>query len=169
MTGYRSLELQPLTRLAFRPFGEVIETRDRASYPINGGTTDRFHDLAPVDVQTGGGRALINIFRARPALKPPIIRMLERHPLGSQAFMPLSARPYLVVVAESGSPLRPETMRAFLAAPDQGVSYARGTWHHPLLALEAESDFLVIDRGGRGDNCEEIALPESAIRQLISS
>lgn len=168
MTGYRPLEILPLTRLAFRPFGEVIETRDRASYPINGGSTDRFHDLAPVDVEAGGGRALINIFRARPVLEPPLIRMLERHPLGSQAFVPLSARPYLVVVAEPGTPLDPETMRAFLAAPDQGVSYARGTWHHPLLALEAESDFLVVDRGGPGHNCDEVALDDSAIRQLIA-
>ncbi|MEZ4267912.1 MAG: ureidoglycolate lyase [Myxococcota bacterium] len=168
MTDYRPLEIVPLTREAFRPFGEVIETHGRASYPINGGTTDRFHDLAPVDVQTGGGRALINIFRARPVLEPPIIRMLERHPLGSQAFVPLSRRPYLVVVAEPGSPLDPETMRAFLAGPSQGVSYARGTWHHPLLALEAESEFLVVDRGGPGDNCDEVELAESAIRQLVA-
>ncbi len=169
MTGYPTLALEPLTRLAFRPFGEVIEARGRTSYAINGGTTDRFHDLAPVDVQAGGGRALISIFRARPVLEPPIIRMLERHPLGSQAFVPLSGRPYLVVVAQPGSPLDPETLRAFLAGADQGVSYARGTWHHPLLALEAESDFLVIDRGGPGDNCDEVELPETAIRQLSPS
>lgn len=167
MSRPRPLAVEPLTRAAFRPFGEVIETRDRASYPINGGTTDRFHDLAPVDVHAAGGHALISIFRARPSIATPSIMMLERHPLGSQAFIPLSARPYLVVVAEPGTPLVPDTMRAFLAGPDQGVSYARGTWHHPLLALGAESDFLVIDRGGPGDNCDEVALDDASIRQLL--
>lgn len=166
MTTPRLLAVEPLTRAAFLPFGEVIETEGRASYPINGGTTDRFHDLAPVDVQASSGHALINIFRARPVVEPVTIRLLERHPLGSQAFVPLSGRPYLVVVAAPGDPLDPQTMRAFLASARQGVSYSRGTWHHPLLALDAESDFLVIDRGGPGANCDEVHLPDAAIRQL---
>ena len=86
--------------------------------------------------------------------------MLERHPLGSQAFLPLGERPYLVVVAPPGAPPSPASVRAFLAAPGQGVNYAPGVWHHPLLALDAVSDFWVIDRAGPGDNCEEITLAE---------
>ncbi len=80
--------------------------------------------------------------------------MLERHPLGSQAFMPLEGRPYLVVVARRGDG-RPGEPVAFMASGAQGVSYARGTWHHPLVALGERSDFLVVDRGGSGVNLAE--------------
>lgn len=153
-----SLLARPLTAEAFRPFGEVIEPDNAAEIRlINGGTTTRFHDIAPVDVSAGGGRALISLFRGKPFAAPIEIAMLERHPLGSQAFVPLTERPYLVVVApdEGG---RPGPPLAFLATGGLGVSYHRGTWHHPLLALEAVSDFLVVDRGGPGDNLEEAFL-----------
>ena len=80
---------------------------------------------------------------------------MERHPLGSQAFMPLSGHPYVVVVAPAGD-FNASLLRAFLASPQQGVNYARGTWHHYCLGLSAVNDFLVLDRGGEGDNCDEI-------------
>ncbi|EAU39947.1 ureidoglycolate hydrolase protein [Fulvimarina pelagi HTCC2506] len=149
------LKTTPLSADAFRPFGEVIETDNASEIRlINKGTTTRFHDIAPVDVSAEGGHPLISIFRGKPFDFPIRIEMMERHPLGSQAFMPLSARPYLIVVAhdESGAPGEPV---AFLAAPGQGISYHRNVWHHPLLALEEVSDFLVVDRGGKGDNLEE--------------
>ena len=151
----KSLTLQPLTADAFRPFGEVIETDNASEIRlINKGTTTRYHDIAPVDVATEGGHALISIFRGKPFAFPVTIAMMERHPLGSQAFMPLSGRPYLVVVAadDAGKPGEPT---AFLAAPHQGVSYHRNVWHHPLLSLQDVSDFLVVDRGGDGDNLQE--------------
>ncbi|MER0236978.1 ureidoglycolate lyase [Fulvimarina sp. MAC8] len=151
----RSLTPIPLTADAFRSFGEVIETDNASEIRlINKGTTTRFHDIAPVDVAAEGGHTLISIFRGKPFDFPVKIVMMERHPLGSQAFMPLSERPYLVVVApdESGKPGEPV---AFLAAPGQGVSYHRNVWHHPLLSLQDVSDFLVVDRGGEGENLEE--------------
>ena len=86
--------------------------------------------------------------------------MMERHPLGSQAFVPLSDAPYLIVVAPAGD-LDPAKLRAFSTRGWQGVNYARGVWHHPLLALERVSDFLVVDRGGEGPNCDEAALPQT--------
>ncbi|MEN3794010.1 ureidoglycolate lyase [Fulvimarina sp. MAC3] len=150
-----NLRTTPLDADAFRPFGEVIETDNASEIRlINKGTTTRFHDIAPVDVAAGGGHPLISIFRGKPFDFPVTIEMMERHPLGSQAFMPLSARPYLVVVApdEGGKPGEPVV---FLAAPDQGVSYHPNVWHHPLLSLEDVSDFLVVDRGGEGRNLEE--------------
>jgi len=157
----RTLTIEPLTREAFRPFGDVIETAGAEHYPINGGTTTRFHDLAKVQLLGDDARALINVFRGQP-MKPPLtLTTLERHPLGSQAFIPLQGRPYLVVVAEPGDALDPATLKAFLAQGNQGVNYHAGTWHHYLLSLEAESDFLVVDRGGGGDNCEERRLGES--------
>lgn len=155
-----SLELRPapLTRDAFAAFGDVIDTGGAASYPINEGTAERFHDLAEVDVDEAGGRALISIFRGRPRDYPFEIRMMERHPIASQAFIPLDRRPYLVVVAAIGTAPPAAALRAFLATGGQGVNYHRGVWHHPLLTLQEESDFLVIDRGGEGDNLDEARL-----------
>lgn len=149
------LKPEPLTRAAFAPFGDVIEMRGAEHYPINEGTAERFHDLAAVDVAEAGGRALISIFRGQPRDLPLAIRMMERHPLGSQAFIPLGTNPWLTVVAPAGDPPNPSDLRAFLAAAGQGVNYHRGAWHHPLIALESASDFLVIDRGGPGANCDE--------------
>ncbi|MCC8393981.1 ureidoglycolate lyase [Paraburkholderia sp. MMS20-SJTR3] len=151
------LQVERLTRAAFAPFGEVIELDGARHFPINGGTTERFHDLARVDVTDGGGRTLINLFRAQPRALPVEIALMERHPLGSQAFIPLQAGRYLVVVAPAGE-FDPAHMRAFWTDAWQGVNYAKGVWHHPLLALDRVSDFVVVDRGGEGPNCDELQL-----------
>ncbi len=158
---HRNLRIEPLTAKAFRPFGDVIEANQQAfHFPINNGRTERYHDLARVDVATGGGHAIVNIFRGQPCLLPMRLLLLERHPLGSQAFMPLSPQPFLVVVAQAAPEPDLVRMRCFQAAPGQGVNYALGTWHHPLLALHAVSDFLVVDRGGGADeaHCDEYNL-----------
>jgi len=155
----RLLEIEPLTREAFAPFGDVIELDGARHFPINAGTTERYHDLAQIDVGDADGRALVNVFRAQPFRLPIEIRMMERHPLGSQAFIPIGDAPYLVVVAPRGA-LDAGALRAFVTRGWQGVNYAKGVWHHPLLALEGCSDFIVIDRGGPGDNCEEVQLSE---------
>lgn len=154
----RVLIVKPLDAHAFGPFGEVIAPEAAArSFPINEGRCTRFHDLATVDCASQEGRAGISLFRADPQGLPITLAMLERHPLGSQTFVPLSRTPYLVVVSES-----PDTMpQAFLVCGGQGVSYRRGTWHHPLLALDVVSDFLVVDRIGSGDNCETAELAQS--------
>jgi ureidoglycolate lyase len=153
------LDVEPLTRAAFAPFGDVIETEGAMHYPINEGTAERFHDLARIDVGNRGGRAVVSIFIGQPRPRPVTIRMMERHPLGSQAFIPLQSQQYLVVVGEGEAPL-PRSLRAFLAKGSQGVNYHRNVWHHPLLVLERESRFLVIDRSGDGENLEEATLSE---------
>ncbi|WAP69707.1 ureidoglycolate lyase [Jiella pelagia] len=148
---------RPLTKADFAPFGEVLEMAGARSFVINDGMATRFHDLARVDVAAGGGRPAISIFKAQPATLPLDIAMFERHPLASQAFYPLSGRSWLVVVASDDAG-RPGEIEAFLASGTQGVNYARGVWHHPLLALGEISDFLVVDRVGNGDNLEETRL-----------
>lgn len=149
------LAVAALTRDAFARFGDVIEAAGAETiYLINEGTAQRFHDLARIDTDAEGGRTIVSVFRAQPRVLPFAIRMLERHPLGSQGFMPLGPHPYLVVVSEG-----PDSVPcAFLAHPGQGINLHRGVWHHPLLALDATSDFLVIDRGGAGANCDEVEL-----------
>lgn len=153
----RRLRVEELTPEAFAPFGEVIAPgAAREVWSINAGSARRFHALARAEALGEGGEIGISLFRAEPRALPIAIAMLERHPLGSQAFVPLGPRPWLVVVAAS-----PEaTPRAFLARGGAGVNYRRGTWHHTLLALEATSDFLVVDRIGPGQNCDEAALAE---------
>jgi ureidoglycolate lyase len=155
----KTLSVEPLTRQGFEPFGDVIELEGARHFPINEGTTERFHDLACIDVDDEEGRPLVNLFRGQPRTSPIEIRMMERHPLGSQAFIPLTETPYLVVVAPAG-PLDAARLRVFITQGWQGVNYAKGVWHHPLLALERVSDFIVIDRGGEGTNCDEAWLDD---------
>jgi ureidoglycolate lyase len=160
------LIIEPLSSEAFKPFGDVIEASDAARhFPINDGYAERYHDLARVDVASGGGHTLINIFRAKPRRLPFELQLLERHPLGSQAFVPLSPLSYLVVVAPVAEEPDLQVLRCFRAAPSQGVNYARGTWHHPLIALHAVCDFLVVDRGGAADdaNCDVYPLTGSSL------
>ncbi|MDQ8022035.1 MAG: ureidoglycolate lyase [Moraxellaceae bacterium] len=158
-----TLTVEPLTREAFAPFGDVIEASDAVRhFPINAGNTERFHDLATLDPGEGG-RVIVSIFRGLPRALPFFVVMMERHPRGSQAFVPLSGLPYLVVVAPAGEPPTARDLRCFLAQPGQGVNYATGTWHHPLLALDDVSDFLVLDRAGEGPNCDEVVLDPIAV------
>jgi ureidoglycolate lyase len=159
----RELTPEPLTAAAFAPFGSVIEASDAAvKLDINQGHAVRYDRLADIDVADGGGTPIVSLFRARP-LAELVLKTFERHPLGSQTFMPLSARPYLVAVAPAGE-FDPAAIRLFRAEGHQGVHYRKGVWHHFLLVLD-ESDFLVADRVGPGDNCEEVELaPGEAIR-----
>ena len=156
----KRLAIEALTAERFAPFGEVISADAAARhFPINGGTTERYHDLANLDAGSDG-KLIVSILRGQPRELPFAVTMLERHPLGSQAFVPLGQQPYLVVVAPTGEAPEPDALRAFFAQPGQGVNYAKGVWHHPLLALNEISDFLVIDRSGPGNNCDEITLAE---------
>lgn len=149
---------EPLTAAAFAPFGELIAVdAAKRHFSINGGNTERYHDLAEL-VPGPDGKLIVSIFRGLPRQLPFAIEMMERHPLGSQAFVPLTAQPYLVVVARPGPAPGPDDLRAFLARPGEGVNYAPGTWHHPLLALNEICDFLVVDRSGPGNNCDEVRI-----------
>lgn len=155
----RLLVPEPLTAAAFAAFGDVIEARDRPFHLINEGTCRRYDDVARMDVLAGHGQPCVSLFVAEPRSLPLQIRMMERHPLSSQAFIPLEARPYLAVVAENTEEGVPGTLRAFFCSAEQGINYARNTWHHPLIALSLPSRFLVLDRQGPGPDCEEFALP----------
>ena len=157
------LPIALLTRAAFAPFGDVIESEGRDHYPINAGMAQRYHDLAEVDVIAGGGRPLISLLKAKPVALPLLLRLMERHPLSSQAFIPLSAVPFLIVVAPASRTLDLARLKAFRSNGRQGINYRRGTWHHPLLALDSVSDFLIVDRGGEGDNCDEIDISDRNI------
>ena len=160
--GLATMRIEKLTREAFAPFGDVITLDGAQHYPINDGMTERFHDLASVDVSDQTGKPLISLFRSKPRVLPFEVKAMERHPLGSQAFFPLSKLPYLVIVAAPGK-FDERSLRLFLARQGEGINYAKGAWHHGLFALYAESDFIVVDRGGPGVNCDEVFLTQSIV------
>ncbi|GGX45780.1 ureidoglycolate lyase [Saccharospirillum salsuginis] len=160
MTMQINLQPQPLTRDNFKAFGDVIETADRDYFMINDGNTRRYHRLAEVDTGPADGKPIINIFRSGAYDYPFRIRMLERHPHGSQAFIPLHGEPFLIVVAPRADRPDPNAIQAFIARGDQGVNYHRATWHHPVLALKDQDEFLVVDRAGDLPNCDEHFFPE---------
>jgi ureidoglycolate lyase len=150
----KMINIRPLTREAFAPFGDVLETDGAPSFPINAGKCVRYHDLAKVETTGKKARPMISLLRGEPYPLPLELNMVERHPLGSQAFIPLSEHPFLVVVAEEtadgpGQPI------AFKTAPGQGVNIGRNVWHGILTPLEGISEFAVVDRGGEGINLEE--------------
>ncbi|MEM6619296.1 MAG: ureidoglycolate lyase [Pseudomonadota bacterium] len=146
------LAATPLTAKAFAPFGQVIAPGEGAGRAINRGAAVRYDDLAAPEVVAG--RVGISVFVGDPVTWPVPVPMLERHPLGSQSFLPMGSGQFLVVVAQDagGIPGRPQ---AYLAGPGQGVHYPRGLWHGVLMPLDGPMDFAVLDRIGPGDNLEE--------------
>ena len=158
----RTLRIRPLTGAAFAEFGDVIETEGAQSFLINEGTTRRYNALTELDISDQSGRAILSVFEAERRAFPFQIKMMERHPLGSQAFFPLDNWTWLAVVARGEVPT-PESCEAFVATGRQGVQYAKGVWHHPLIAIEDGHQFLVADRIGDGENLEEVFFEKSAL------
>ena len=145
----RHIPTEPLTAEAFAPYGDVLEATGDFRL-INEGWCQRHHDRARLDFGAEG-RGGISMFRARPRALPYSFDLIERHPLGSQAFIPLGLDPFLVIVADSPE-ARP---RAFLTAPGQAINLCRGTWHGVLTPLAEPGVFAVIDRIAEGANLEE--------------
>lgn len=151
-----TLSARPLTPEVFAPFGDVIDCRVCSrSFLINGGRTRRYHALADIEVLGEGARPVISIFVSEPVRIPLFVGCLERHPLGSQAFVPMHDERFLIVVAPPGDNIDPTSVQAFITDGRQGVNYRAGTWHAVHSVLEREGEFLVIDRDGPGNNCDE--------------
>lgn len=142
----------PLTAEAFAPFGDLLALRDQPDKMINQDMCGRHHDLAQMDFTDG--RAGISLFDAVPRSLPYRFNLVERHPAGSQAFIPMSMTPFLVIVApdQNGTPGEP---LAFVTARGQGINFHRNTWHGVLTPLHAPGLFAVIDRIGDGANLQE--------------
>lgn len=155
-----TLTPQPLTRERFAPYGDVIEAVSGRKTTMNASRFERFDDLCNVDMNDDG-RVAVSIARCRIATELPYrIEMVERHPLGSQAFVPLSRSRIIVVVAPPEESVDAADLRAFMSNGRQGVNYRRGTWHMPLISFESGQEFLVIDRAAGEANCDEHDLEE---------
>lgn len=150
----------PLTVNAFAPFGDVVQSSELGDSVMNDARFERFDDLVGLDIVTDpAGRASVSIAQCNvPSTLPYRVEMMERHPLGSQAFIPLQEFDFVVVVAPPGERLDEGAIRAFRSNGRQGINYRRGTWHMPLIALARGQKFLVIDRIGEGNNCEQVNL-----------
>ena len=148
----RVVVIEPMDKAVFAAFGDVLDTSGAADKIINQGLCGRFHDRATLDFAQG--RAGISLFKAEPRQLPLTLDMMERHPDGSQAFIPMSLDGFLVIVAsdDGGKPGHP---RAFQTMPGQAVNFHRGTWHGVLTPLSAPGLFAVVDRIGDGPNLEE--------------
>ena len=150
------LEVLPLNQHTFSAYGDVIETHKRDFFHINDAHTERYHALVTTEI-IGEAHAGISIFRNIKQTEIPFsVSMLERHPNGSQAFIPMQGQAFLIVVAPALDDQTPDISKlcAFISDGTQGVNYHAGTWHHPLLTLEAPSNFAVVDRIGIGHNCD---------------
>jgi len=143
-----------LTRESFHPFGDVIETEGAEHFETNAGYAERFHDLARIECAADGGRPLLSIFRAKPFPLPLRVELMERHPISSQAFVPMGKAVFLVVVGERSTKPEPGDLRAFVTNGRQGINYRPGTWHHPLTTFTT-ADFLVVDRKGPGEGHDQ--------------
>ena len=158
------LKIEPLSAAAFALYGEVIDARASKPILINQGYAQRLALQAHIDVAQQSGEVTLALFKAQPRPNPIAIELMERHPLGSQLFYPLQDCPWLIVVCDD--PKDPQTYRAFSALGCQGVNYARNVWHHPLLVLDPNSEFMIIDRKGEGANLEEVILSQPLFVQL---
>lgn len=149
----RDILAEPLTAAAFAPFGDVLEAAGPPDRIINQGLCGRFHDRARLDFGPDA-RAGLSIFKAEPRSFPYLLEMVERHPDGSQAFVPMTGDAFLVIVAADagGTPGQP---RAFLTDGTQAINLHRGTWHGVLTPLAEPGLFAVIDRIGPTANLEE--------------
>ena len=134
----------PISQNRFAKFGDVLETEQRESFLINEGMCKRYNRLSDVPFDNGIGTPSISIFRGKPYKLPLELKLLERHPLGSQAFIPLHSDPFLVIVAEDRNG-EPSTPKVFFTNGHQGINIHKNIWHGVLTPIFKESNFVVID------------------------
>lgn len=149
----RALAVSPIAAAAFAPFGTVLAAGPEGA-ALNGGTARRVDQPDALDLTRADGRPLLSLIRARPVGRPVGVALLERHRLSSQTFACLSGHTLLAVVAPPGDAVDPVAVRAFLVPPGVGLTYAPGTWHAPLMALDGPADVLVIGRGTPVTDCD---------------
>ena len=140
-----------ITRTNFATYGDLISSDDIKPMDINAGYAKRFDNLANINTSKDGGKTIVSIFSALKRTFPMKIDMMEKHPLGSQAFIPMKETTFLCFVAPTGESPEIDKIQSFIIPPKTGINYKPGIWHFPLISTE-DTDFLVIDRKGNGEN-----------------
>ncbi len=156
-----SLAVEPMSAEAFAAYGDVVEFEGHESYPINNGMADRYHALANVELGDDDARAVVSLVASKKFELPRKVDHMEYHPHGSQAFIPLDASPFIVVVSAAGSAPDVADLHAFVTNGQQGINYHAGTWHHVLLTPYAAMRFICVDRDSPDDNCVDFHIPEA--------
>ena len=163
----RHIKLTPeeLTEENFADFGEVVSIESKKSKTINNGFAEKFADIASLDTKEDQGQTSVHIFVAKSRQFPLHISMLEKHPYFSQTFIPRHSSPFIIVVAPPSEKPSIEKIKAFITNGDQGVSYSRGVWHFPLISMNDNSQFIVIDRKHNEEldtieQCKEVFLQD---------
>ena len=135
----------------FRKFGDLISTRKKKPIKINNGYANRYDNLCKINTSTKNGNTIVSIFSAKKRKFPMNIKMMEKHPLGSQAFIPMKESTFLVFVAPRGEKPNVKKIESFIVPKQSGVNYKPGIWHFPLISKK-KMNFLVVDRKGKGNN-----------------
>ena len=146
-----NIKPKKITKENFAKFGDVISTENVQSIDINNGYAKRFDNLANINTSKNNGSTIISIFKAFKRSFPMNIDMMEKHPLGSQAFIPMKETTFLAFVAPQNNKLEIEKIESFIIPPGIGINYKPGTWHFPLISTE-NMNFLIVDRQGPGNN-----------------
>tara|TARA_A100001011_G_scaffold399161_1_gene506552 strand:+ start:2427 stop:2921 length:495 start_codon:yes stop_codon:yes gene_type:complete len=153
---------EPISRENFSLFGDVLTTKGFNAISINDGYAERFDDIAKLNTSASNGQTKISIFSAIKRTFPMKINMLEQHPLGSQAFIPMKETTFLTFVAPAADKPDLKKIKAFIVPSGIGINYNPGTWHFPLISTE-NMNFLVIDRKGSGENLKVIKFEKENI------
>ena len=140
-----------ITRKNFRKFGDLISVKKKKSININDGYAKRFDNLCRINTSSKKGKTIMSIFSAKKRKFPMNIKMMEKHPLGSQAFVPMNETTFLVFVAPKGKRPNTKKIESFIVPKQTGINYKPGIWHFPLISSK-NMNFLVIDRKGIGNN-----------------
>ncbi len=142
---------KPISKENFSKFGDVISTKDINSIDVNNGYAKRYDNIVNLNTSKDNGKTTISIFSALKRQFPMKIDMMEKHPLGSQAFIPMKETTFLSLVAPQGDKPELNQIESFIVPPGIGINYNPGIWHFPLISTE-DMNFLVVDRKGEGDN-----------------
>ena len=162
--GSITLKAEPLTKENFAPYGDVIEIDGARHFGMNDDGMERYYDLANVDHDAAGKVVLSITVCNRVETMPTEMYCIEKHPLGSQAFIPMnSTSPLIIAVAEPSDIVDLSKVKAFVSNGKQGINYNKNVWHMPTICLDKDQQFLIVDRGGKGDNCDLVNFPESKI------
>lgn len=152
---------EPLTSAAFLPYGEVL---DAPAIPGRTYFEDALANRRPA------ARPSLSLVVKAPATELPLrSTTMERHRHSSQSFIPQEAGRWLAVVAPHLAEGRGPDMaraRAFLARPDQGVTYGADVWHHPFTVLDRTARFAILmwrDGTTEDDEFVEVAPFEIAL------
>ena len=160
-----TIKAAPLTKENFAPYGDVIEIDGANHFGMNDDGMERYYDLANIDIDyEAGGKPVLSMTVCNKVDSMPYdMYCIERHPRGSQAFIPMTSSPLIIAVAEPSDTVDLSKVKAFVSNGKQGINYNKNVWHMPTICLDADQTFLIVDRGGKGDNCDLVDFSESKI------